>query len=227
MDRNNQDIEKLKQEFIANASHELKTPVTSIQLAVETAITALENSKIEDAKKFLEQILKDSQRMTLLLTDLLDLSQLETNSPEKDIVNLKMIIESEVGYLSDENKQRVKFEGEDIDFYIDPSDFSLIVRNLLRNACNYSDKEVLISLQQTDNLVELTIEDFGRGISIADQKRVFDRFYRVDKGRSRQLGGTGIGLSLVKHAAERNDGDIYLESQLGEGSKFFVKFNKE
>ena len=73
MDRNNQDIEKLKQEFIANASHELKTPVTSIQLAVETAITALENSKIEDAKKFLEQILKDSQRMTLLLTDLLDL----------------------------------------------------------------------------------------------------------------------------------------------------------
>ena len=138
-----------------------------------------------------------------------------------------MIIESEVGYLSDVNKQRVKFEGEDIDFYIDPSDFSLIVRNLLRNACNYSDKEVLISLQQTDNLVELTIEDFGRGISIADQKRVFDRFYRVDKGRSRQLGGTGIGLSLVKHAAERNDGDIYLESQLGEGSKFFVKFNKE
>ena len=86
---------------------------------------------------------------------------------------------------------------------------------------------MLISLQQTDNLVKLTIEDFGRGISIADQKRVFDRFYRVDKGRSRQLIGTGIGLSLVKHAAERNDGDIYLESQLGEGSKFFVKFNKE
>ena len=161
--------------------------IISIQLAVETAITALENSKIEDAKKFLEQILKDSQRMTLLLTDLLDLSQLETNSPEKDIVNLKMIIESEVGYLSDVNKQRVKFEGEDIDFYIDPSDFSLIVRNLLRNACNYSDKEVLISLQQTHNLVELTIEDFGRGISIADQQRVFERFYRVDKGRSRKI----------------------------------------
>ena len=226
MDRINQDIEKLKQEFIANASHELKTPVTSIQLAVETAITALENSKIEDAKKFLEQILKDSQRMTLLLTDLLDLSQLETNSPEKDIVNLKMIIESEVGYLSDENKQRVKFEGEDIDFYIDPSDFSLIVRNLLRNACNYSDKEVLISLQQTDNLVELTIEDFGRGISIADQKRVFDRFYRVDKGRSRKVGGTGLGLAIVKHALDRNNAVIEIVSELDYGSTFTIVFEK-
>ena len=77
MDKNNQDIDKLKQEFIANASHELKTPVTSIQLAVETAISSLENSEIEDAKRFMTQILQDSQRMTLLLSDLLDLSQLE------------------------------------------------------------------------------------------------------------------------------------------------------
>ena len=228
MDNNSQNIDKLKQEFIANASHELKTPVTSIQLAVETAITALENSELEDTRKFLNQILKDSQRMTLLLSDLLDLSQLEVNEPVKEIVNLKQIIEAEIGFLSEENKKRVNFESADIDFLIDPDDFSMIVRNLLRNACNYSDQneKIIINLLIDNSEVILSVLDKGRGISISDQKRIFERFYRVDKGRSRALGGTGIGLSLVKHAVERNNGDIQLESKLGEGSEFIVKFFK-
>ena len=228
MDNNSQNIDKLKQEFIANASHELKTPVTSIQLAVETAITALENSELEDTRKFLNQILKDRQRMTLLLSDLLDLSQLEVNEPVKEIVNLKQIIEAEIGFLSEENKKRVNFESADIDFLIDPDDFSMIVRNLLRNACNYSEQneKIIINLLIDNSEVILSVLDKGRGISISDQKRIFERFYRVDKGRSRALGGTGIGLSLVKHAVERNNGDIQLESKLGEGSEFIVKFFK-
>ena len=193
MDNNSQNIDKLKQEFIANASHELKTPVTSIQLAVETAITALENSELEDTRKFLNQILKDSQRMTLLLSDLLDLSQLEVNEPVKEIVNLKQIIEAEIGFLSEENKKRVNFESADIDFLIDPDDFSMIVRNLLRNACNYSEQneKIIINLLIDNSEVILSVLDKGRGISISDQKRIFERFYRVDKGRSRALGGTG------------------------------------
>jgi len=228
MDNNSHNIDKLKQEFIANASHELKTPVTSIQLAVETAITALENSELEDTRKFLNQILKDSQRMTLLLSDLLDLSQLEVNDPVKETVNLKKIIEAEIGFLSEENKKRVNFESADIDFLIDPDDFSMIVRNLLRNACNYSEQneKIIINLLLDNSEVILSVLDKGRGISISDQKRIFERFYRVDKGRSRALGGTGIGLSLVKHAVERNNGDIQLESKLGEGSEFVVKFFK-
>ena len=228
MDNNSQNIDKLKQEFIANASHELKTPVTSIQLAVETAITALENSELKDTRKFLNQILKDSQRMTLLLSDLLDLSQLEVNEPVKETVNLKQIIEAEIGFLSEENKKRVNFESADIDFLIDPDDFSMIVRNLLRNACNYSEQneKIIINLLIDNSEVILSVLDKGRGISISDQKRIFERFYRVDKGRSRDLGGTGIGLSLVKHAVERNNGDIQLESKLGEGSEFIVKFFK-
>ena len=228
MDNNSQNIDKLKQEFIANASHELKTPVTSIQLAVETAITALENSELEDTRKFLNQILKDSQRMTLLLSDLLDLSQLEVNEPVKETVNLKQIIEAEIGFLSEENKKRVNFESADIDFLIDPDDFSMIVRNLLRNACNYSEQneKIIINLLIDNSEVILSVLDKGRGISISDQERIFERFYRVDKGRSRALGGTGIGLSLVKHAVERNNGDIQLESKLGEGSEFIVKFFK-
>ena len=228
MDNNSQNIDKLKQEFIANASHELKTPVTSIQLAVEPAITALENSELEDTRKFLNQILKDSQRMTLLLSDLLDLSQLEVNEPVKETVNLKQIIEAEIGFLSEENKKRVNFESADIDFLIDPDDFSMIVRNLLRNACNYSEQneKIIINLLIDNSEVILSVLDKGRGISISDQKRIFERFYRVDKGRSRALGGTGIGLSLVKHAVERNNGDIQLESKLGEGSEFIVKFFK-
>lgn len=226
MDNNSQNIDKLKQEFIANASHELKTPVTSIQLAVETAITALENSELEDTRKFLNQILKDSQRMTLLLSDLLDLSQLEVNDPVKETVNLNKIIESEIGFLSQENKKRVTFESKDIDFLIDPDDFSLIVRNLLRNACNYSgqNEKIVINLLLDNSEVILSVLDKGRGISITDQKRIFERFYRVDKGRSRALGGTGIGLSLVKHAVERNNGNIEVKSKLGEGSEFIVKF---
>ena len=228
MDNNSHNIDKLKQEFIANASHELKTPVTSIQLAVETAITALENSELEDTRKFLNQILKDSQRMTLLLSDLLDLSQLEVNEPVKETVNLKQIIEAEIGFLSEENKKRVNFESADIDFLIDPDDFSMIVRNLLRNACNYSEQneKIIINLLLDNSEVILSVLDKGRGIAISDQERIFERFYRVDKGRSRALGGTGIGLSLVKHAVERNNGDIQLESKLGEGSEFVVKFFK-
>ena len=226
MDNKSQNIDKLKQEFIANASHELKTPVTSIQLAVETAITALENSELEDTRKFLNQILKDSQRMTMLLSDLLDLSQLEVNNPIKEIVNLKNIVEAEIGYLPEENKKRVNFESVDIDFLIDPDDFSMIVRNLLRNACNYSDEneKIVINLLLDSSKVILSVLDKGRGISISDQERIFERFYRVDKGRSRALGGTGIGLSIVKHAVERNNGDIELKSKLGEGSEFVVKF---
>ena len=226
MDNNSQNIDKLKQEFIANASHELKTPVTSIQLAVETAITALENSELEDTRKFLNQILKDSQRMTMLLSDLLDLSQLEVNNPIKEIVNLKNIVEAEIGYLPEENKKRVNFESVDIDFLIDPDDFSMIVRNLLRNACNYSEqnKKIDVNLFFDNSEIVLSIQDRGRGISKADQDRIFERFYRVDKGRSRALGGTGIGLSIVKHAVERNNGDIQVKSNLGDGSEFIVKF---
>ena len=226
MDNNSQNIDKLKQEFIANASHELKTPVTSIQLAVETAITALENSELEDTRKFLNQILKDSQRMTMLLSDLLDLSQLEVNNPKKEIVNLRNIVEAEIGYLPEENKKRVNFESVDIDFLIDPDDFSMIVRNLLRNACNYSEqnKKIDVNLFFDNSEIVLSIQDRGRGISKADQARIFERFYRVDKGRSRALGGTGIGLSIVKHAVERNNGDIQVKSNLGEGSEFIVKF---
>ena len=226
MDNNSQNIDKLKQEFIANASHELKTPVTSIQLAVETAITALENSELEDTRKFLNQILKDSQRMTMLLSDLLDLSQLEVNNPIKEIVNLKNIVEAEIGYLPEENKKRVNFESVDIDFLIDPDDFSMIVRNLLRNACNYSEqnKKIVVNLFFDNSEIVFSIQDRGRGISKADQDRIFERFYRVDKGRSRALGGTGIGLSIVKHAVERNNGDIQVKSNLGEGSEFIVKF---
>jgi len=226
MDKNNQDIDKLKQEFIANASHELKTPVTSIQLAVETAISALENSEIEDAKRFMNQILQDSQRMTLLLSDLLDLSQLEVNNPEKELVSLNSIIDAEIGFLSNENKNRVVFESEDIEFLIDPNDFSMIIRNLLRNACNYSelDKEINIKLFKDESNVVLSVVDKGRGIATTDQERIFERFYRVDKGRSRSLGGTGIGLSIVKHAVERNGGVIKLISQFGEGSEFKVIF---
>ena len=226
MDKNNQDIDKLKQEFIANASHELKTPVTSIQLAVETAISALENSEIEDAKRFMTQILKDSQRMTLLLSDLLDLSQLEVNNPEKELVNLKSIIDAEIGFLSDENKNRVVFESEDIEFLIDPNDFSMIIRNLLRNACNYSelDKEINVNLFKDKSSIVLSVVDKGRGIATSDHERVFERFYRVDKGRSRSLGGTGIGLSIVKHAVDRNGGLIELDSVLGSGTTFTIKF---
>ena len=226
MDNKSQNIDELKQEFIANASHELKTPVTSIQLAVETAITALENSELEDTRKFLNQILKDSQRMTLLLSDLLDLSQLEVNDPVKETVNLKKIIEAEIGFLSEENKKRVIFESADIDFLLDPDDFSMIVRNLLRNACNYSEqnKKIDVNLFFDNSEIVLSIQDRGRGISKADQDRIFERFYRVDKGRSRALGGTGIGLSIVKHAVERNNGDIQVKSNLGEGSELIVKF---
>ena len=139
---------------------------------------------------------------------------------------MKSIIDAEIGFLSDENKNRVVFESEDIEFLIDPNDFSMIIRNLLRNACNYSelDKEINVNLFKDKSSIVLSVVDKGRGIATSDHERVFERFYRVDKGRSRSLGGTGIGLSIVKHAVERNGGVIELISQFGEGSEFKVIF---
>ena len=139
---------------------------------------------------------------------------------------MNSIIDAEIGFLSNENKNRVVFKSEDIEFLIDPNDFSMIIRNLLRNACNYSelDKEINIKLFKDELNVVLSVVDKGRGIATTDQERIFERFYRVDKGRSRSLGGTGIGLSIVKHAVERNGGVIKLISQFGEGSEFKVIF---
>ena len=227
MDKDNQDIDKLKQEFIANASHELKTPVTSIQLAVETAISALENSEIEDAKRFMNQILKDSQRMTLLLSDLLDLSQLEVNNPEKELVRLNSIIDAEIGFLSNENKNRVVFESEDIEFLIDPNDFSMIIRNLLRNACNYSelDKEINIKLFKDEPNVVLSVVDKGRGIATTDQERIFERFYRVQEKEVLENSGTGLGLSIVKNLVHLMDGSVGNEQAHPNGTIFWFTLN--
>ena len=102
----------------------------------------------------------------------------------------------------------------------------MIIRNLLRNACNYSelDKEINVNLFKDKSSIVLSVVDKGRGIATSDHERVFERFYRVDKGRSRSLGGTGIGLSIVKHAVDRNGGLIELDSVLGSGTTFTIKF---
>ena len=223
-----QNIEKIREDFVANASHELKTPITSIQLAAETALNAINDGNTEDGLKFIKQILRNSERMSLLISDLLDLSKIEQNEPNLEIADLENILNMEISYLTENDQARLNANIENIHINVDQEDFALIVRNILRNAVTYSDPDtpIEVHLKKDDEDVLFKVIDKGKGISQQDQERIFERFYRIDKGRSRNLGGTGIGLSIVKHAVDRNNGTIELDSLLGEGTTFSIKFKQ-
>jgi len=221
-------LARIKEEFIANASHELKTPIASIRLAAESALKSV---KLSDgmAESFIEQIMRDSDRMNDLITDLLDLSFLESKEVDKDNIDLNEIILQEISFLSKQNKKRIGYKKvKNSIVYANYDDVSVALKNLIRNALKYSPQEenVFIKIGNKDESVVVSIQDFGSGISLEDQEKIFERFYRVDKGRSRKLGGTGLGLAIVKHAAERNNIEIDIESSVGFGSIFKLIFHK-
>jgi two-component system phosphate regulon sensor histidine kinase PhoR len=188
MTENNKDefieIARIKEEFIANASHELKTPIASVRLAAESALTSLERDD-GMTKTFLEQILRDSDRMNELISDLLDLSAMESS-----------------------------------DVFMETFDLHDVLAN------SPPEENILIQVEENDKSVRCSFQDFGSGISKPDQEKIFERFYRVDKGRSRKVGGTGLGLAIVKHALDRNNAVIEIVSELDYGSTFTIVFEK-
>jgi len=222
------DVSRIKEEFVANASHELKTPIASVRLAAESALRSL---KLNDGmvESFLEQILRDSDRMNDLVTDLLDLSSLESSEVVVEMIDLNDVVLQEISYLSNINKKRIDYKSTKNSFVIaNFNDVSLAFKNLLRNALKYSpiEENVFVKILSINDEIICSVQDFGSGIAKSDQEKIFERFFRVDKGRSRKLGGNGLGLAIVKHAIERNNARVTVESSLGSGSTFSLKFKK-
>jgi len=222
-------LERVRQDFVANVSHEFKTPLTAIQGFAETLLGgALDDPK--NNRRFLEIIREHAVRLARLTDDLLKLARIEAGKLELEFfpVALADLIEgcTETALLKATRKQIV-FEIE-IPAGLPPvrGDSSLlreVLQNLLDNAIQYTPPggRISVGAELCEREAMITVADTGIGIPLADQERIFERFYRVDAARSREAGGTGLGLSIAKHIVEAHGGRLWVESTVGRGSKFF------
>jgi two-component system phosphate regulon sensor histidine kinase PhoR len=226
-------LERTRQDFVANASHELKTPLASIKAFTETLLDwALHDESVN--VRFLERIDEQAMRLNQLILDLLSLARLESGEagfdhrPHSLIPILEPCVEAHRGRAETKNL-RLSFEpgdvGEEIQVFADDEAIRQIVDNLVDNAIKYTPEggSVRVSCYADGNTVSIEVADTGIGIPREDLPRIFERFYRVDKARSRELGGTGLGLSIVKHLMQSIGGQIDVTSRAGSGSKFTVE----
>ena len=228
-------LEQIRKDFVANVSHELKTPITSIKGFSETLLDGAMEDK-ETLEEFLRIILKESHRLQTLIQDLLDLSKLEQHhfALNKEEFNLMEILNKatkmlegraeakNIKLLFPQANEIVKIEG-------DRSRLTQVFLNLITNAVIYTpnDGEITVYVVEKKKKIEIRIQDTGIGIEQEEIPRIFERFYRVDKARSRNSGGTGLGLAIVKHLVELHRGTIQVESEMGEGTTFTVILHKE
>ncbi|QYE97551.1 HAMP domain-containing sensor histidine kinase [Paraclostridium sordellii] len=227
-------LENMRSDFVANVTHELKTPLTSISGFVET-LRINENIDHKTRDRFLGIIENESDRLKRLIDDILLLSFIEnkdTISYEKiDISNLfKEIYELTINYAKNKNIElRYKIENEDIGINSNRDYIKQIFLNLIDNAIKYTPDGGFVetSVYQNDENIFINIKDNGIGISKEDTSRVFERFYRVDKARSRDVGGTGLGLAIVKHIVKSLNGTIDIKSELNVGTEFIVSIPKK
>ncbi len=221
-------VEKMRRDFVANVSHELRTPLTAIKGAAETLLQgALESP--EDARRFAEMIDRQARRLGHLVEDLLDLASIESGeaAPHLEEISLGRVAED----LLEEVADRAKAKGlmlvnqmpqDPLEIKADRQLLEQALLNLLDNAIKYTDAggQVTLGAQVGEKELAILVSDTGMGIAQPDQIRLFERFYRVDKDRSREMGGTGLGLAIVKHIAQAHGGRVEVESRLGAGSTF-------
>ena len=220
-----ENMNSLKREFFANASHELKSPLTSIigyqQLIQQGILTT--NEEIQDATL---RTIKEAQRMNKLIKEILDLSRLENNVQTlHENVSINKLIGDCLGELKPliESKNiEVITNLEEISIEASQSDLYKLIKNIIDNSVAYNNQNGKLIIELSKN--KLTISDTGVGISKEDLEHIFVRFYRVDKARSRESSGTGLGLSIVKHICILYGYKINVESQLGKGTTFTIKF---
>ena len=223
-------VEHMRRDFVANASHELKTPVTGMQALADSLHMAMERDP-DRARTMVERIQHESTRLARLVRDLLDLTRLEEAADvgRRGEVSLGAITTAQVQRVRSvaaEKEVTVSTRIEaDVTLVAMSEDLKLIVGNLVLNAIQYNKPggSIEVTVRREDSTALLVVADTGIGIPEADQDRVFERFYRVDKARSRAAGGTGLGLSLVRNAAQRNGGTVEVTSVLGAGSRFEVR----
>ncbi len=228
-------LENMRKEFVSNVSHEIKTPLTAIKGFVETlSCGAMENP--DKAKRFLNIIEKHVNRLVALIEDLMHLSVIEQKDKIKEIKlkkgNIRSVIKTAVQVCQAKaESKKIKVNlicHEDISTKIDTQLLEQAAVNLLDNAIKYSEEggSVQIEVITTDTEVCISFKDHGIGIPKEHLPRLFERFYRVDKDRSRKLGGTGLGLAIVKHIVRTHGGYVTVESKLGEGSNFVIHLPK-
>jgi two-component system phosphate regulon sensor histidine kinase PhoR len=234
-------LEKVRKDFVANVSHELRTPLTSIRGYVEALLDGAKEDP-EHATRFLEIIMKQSDRLNLILEDLLQLSQIESGQAlfKRDAVNLRLVVERTLAVI----KPLADKKGHELAVTLpddlppilgDEERLEQVLTNLLDNAVKYTPESGSIRFdarringrrrgESSLEMLELSVTDNGLGIPEPDRPRVFERFYRVDKARSRELGGTGLGLAIVKHIVEGHGGQIWVEGNEPTGSRFVMRF---
>ena len=224
-------LEKMRREFVSNVSHELKTPLTSIQAYADTLL----NGGLEDedsSRMFVERIVEQSERLSMLIQDLLRLAKIES---EPEAFQIELCDALAIASTAFQDHQTVA-EARQISLSMETPDGPLgvladadglrtILNNLLTNAINYTlaGGRVRLVVRRDGEQVLFQVSDTGVGIAKEHQSRVFERFYRVDKARTRSVGGTGLGLAIVRHLVEVMQGEISLESELGRGSTFRVR----
>ena len=219
--------QKSRRDFVANVSHELRTPLTSIQGYVETLIEGPSPSP-ETRLEFLGVILKNATRMNRLTEDLLALASVESPDyklslrPVRASVLLHDAIDALSGIVVDSGVQLQSTGAPDTLVMADPDAMHQVFGNLMENSIKYarSGKRICACARELVSEVQFTIQDFGPGIASEHLDRIFERFYRVDKARSRESGGTGLGLAIVKHIVQAHGGRVWAESELGKGAQF-------
>ncbi len=226
-----QKLEDMRKEFVANVSHELKTPITTIKSYTETLLDGAIDDP-ETRNHFLEVINNESDRMSRLVKDLLRLSRMEYNQAEwnKVVLQPTKVIDETLSKLKMqfvEKRQHLVYGPCNIKEQVlfDKDGLEQVLQNIISNAIKYTPEEgqIRVNCQSDDEYVTISIQDNGIGIGEEHLERVFERFYRIDKGRSRDFGGTGLGLAIVKHIVEAHDSRISVVSNPEEGTCFEVK----
>ncbi len=227
-------LDNMRKEFVANVSHEIRTPLTIIKTYSETLLDGAMDEK-ETLKSFLETINSEADRITLLASDLLELSRFDNNqlSMNKEISNLVEILENSIrqnNVMANSKNQHIikNFNTEEIYTECDPYRIDQVFTNIISNSIKYSPENtnIYINIEESDIDCNIYIRDEGIGIPKDDIDRIFERFYRIDKARSRAMGGTGLGLSIVKEIMDAHDAKIFVESELNVGTTVILKFNK-
>lgn len=223
-------MESARRDFVANVSHELKTPVGGIALLAEALLDSPEDA--EHVEYFGSRVQKEAYRMADMVNELIALSKLQGAEalPELEPVSVDSIVDEAIirNQLTAESHEIQITRGMSVDALVEGDKALLVtaVSNLISNAVHYSPEAMPVSISQkrvNDDIVAIRVTDRGIGIAPEDQARVFERFFRVDKARSRQTGGTGLGLAIVKHVVANHGGNIKLWSRLGTGSTFTIE----
>jgi two-component system sensor histidine kinase SenX3 len=223
-------VETVRRDFVANISHELKTPVGAISLLAEAIEEAGKDS--ETVQKFAKRIGPETKRLTNVIRDIIDLSQVQSDDPlaSASPVEVDRVINDAIDavqLLADLHSIEIaQVKSPGVKIMGDEYQLVMAVRNLLSNAITFSpvNSRITVGAKLKDGVVEITVSDQGIGISLENQSRIFERFYRVDPARSRSTGGTGLGLAIVKHVCENHGGEVSIWSVQGQGSTFTMKF---